>query len=135
MKDLKIGVFDPRAVEIWGGECPSMEGSGILTISFASHSYQVSIFSDAMVRNEPSCLGVSFLVKEDDRVKVRLCTIVLYPPFARVIGILKVAGEGRCKVNGFRWGSGPGNSRLVLSEPYWFIAVDTVIAHVWFREV
>ena len=78
---------------------------------------------------------MSFLVKEDNRVKVGLCSFVLYPPFARVIRILKVAGERGCEANGFGWGSGPGDGRLILSELYWFIAINAVIAHVWFCEV
>jgi len=78
---------------------------------------------------------MSFLVKEDNRVKVRLCAVVPYPPFARVIGVLKVAGKGGCEANGFGWGSGPGNGRLILSKSYWFITIDAVVAHVWFCEV
>ena len=132
---MEVSVFDPRAVEIWGGERSSMEGSGILTISLASHSYKVSVFPNAAVRDELSHLSMSFLVEEDDGVKVRLCTVVPYPPFARVIGILEVTGEGGCKANGFGWGSGPGNGGLILSKSYWFVAIDAVVAHVWLCEV
>ena len=132
---MEVGVFDPRAVEIWGGECSGMEGSGILTISFVSYSHKVSVFSDAAVGDKSSRLSMSLLINEDDGVKVGLCAIILYPPFARVIGILKVAGEGGCEANGFRWGSGPGNSRFILSELYWFVAINAVVTHVRFREV
>jgi len=135
VEDLEVGVFDPRMVEIWRGERSSMEGSGILTISLSSHSHKVSVFSDAAVRDKSSHLSMSFLIKEDDRVKVRLCAIVPYPPFARVIGVLKVASEGGCETNGFGWGSGPGNGRLILSELYWLVAIDAIVAHVWFCEV
>ena len=127
---MKVGVFDSRMVEIRRGEHPSMEGSGILTIPLTSHSHKVSVFSDTAVRDKPSHLSMSFLIKEDDRVKVRLCAVIPYLSFARVIGILKVAGERGCEANGFGWRSGPGNGRLILSESYWFVAIDAIIAHI-----
>ena len=135
MENLEVSVFDPRAVEVWGGERLSIEGSEILTIPLTLYSHKVSVFSNAMVRDKLSHLSVSFLIEEDDRVKVGLCAVILYPSFTRVIGILKVASEGGCKTNGPRWGSGPGNGRLILSESYWFVTIDTVVAHVWFCEV
>ena len=69
---MEVGVFDPRAVEVWRGESPSMEGSGILTISLASHSHKVSIFSDAAVGDKPGHLSMSFLIEENDGVEMRL---------------------------------------------------------------
>jgi len=132
---LEVGVFDPRTIEIWGGERLGMKSSGVFSTSLVSYSYKVNIFSNTPIGNVPSHLSVSFFVKEDDGVKVGLSSFVPYPSFTGVVGVLKVTSKGGCKTNGLGWGSRPSNGRLVLSELHQFVAIDAVVAHIWFSEV
>jgi len=101
VKDVEVCVFDPSAMEIRGGEGPSMKGGGILAIPFALYPYKVSIFSNASVGNVLSCFCLSFLVEEDDGIEVRLGAIIPYPSFARVVGILEVTSKEGGKTDGF----------------------------------
>jgi len=135
VEDIEVGVLDSSSVEIGRGEGSSVKGGGIFPIAFVTNADKMSIFVDAPVADILGGFRLSFLVKEDDGVEVRLSTVVLYPSFARVIGVLEVASKWGGKVNGLRRGSGSGDGRLVLSEADRFVTVDTVVIHVWLSEV
>ena len=135
MKDVEVSVFDPGAIEVRGGEGPSVERGRVLAIALASHSYKVSVFSNAPVTNVLSCFRLSLFIEEYDGIKVGLGPIVSHPPFARVVRILEIAGEGGGKANGLRRGHGSSNGGLVLREADWLVTVDAVLTHVWFSEI
>ena len=135
VEDIEVGVLDSSLVEIGRGEGSSVKGGGIFSIALAMNADKMSIFVDTPVADVLGGFRLSFLIKEDDGVEVRLSTVVLYPSFTRVIGVLKVTSKWGGKVNRLRGGSGSGDSRLVLSEANRFITVDTVIIHVQLSEV
>ena len=112
-----------------------MEGGRVLAIALASHSYKMSVFSNAPVTNVLSCLRLSFLVEKYDGIKVGLGPIISYPPFARVIWVLEVTSKGGSEADGLRRGRGSSDGRLILCEVNWFITVDTIFAHVRLSEV
>ena len=135
MEDVEIGVLDPCSIEIGRGEGSSMKGGGVFLIALATNADKMSIFIDTPVTDISGGFCLSFLVKEDDRVEVRLSTVIPYPPFARVVGVLKVASKWGGEANRLRRGSGSSDSRLVLGEANRFITVDTIVIHVWLSEV
>ena len=130
MEDIEVSVFDSSPVKIGGGEGSSMKGSGVVSIALAMNADKMSILVDTSVTDISSSLRLSFLVKEDDRVKVRLSTIIPYPPFARVVRILKVTSKWGGKTNRLRRGSGSGDGRLVLGKADRLVTVDTIVIHV-----
>ena len=99
VEDVKVSVLDPSTVEVGRRESPGMERSRVLLIPLVPHSYKVSIFANASVTNVLGGLSLSFLIEKDNGVEVGLSFIIPYPPFARVIRILKVASKGRSKMN------------------------------------
>jgi len=135
MENIEVSVLNPTMVEIGRREGPSMKGGGVLAFPFAAYSHKVSVFPNAPVRDVLSSLCLSLLIKEDDGVKVRLSTIIPYPPFAWVVRILEITGKGGGKVNGLRRGRGSGDSGLILCEADGFVTIDTVLAHIWFGEI
>jgi len=135
VEDVEVSVLDPNSIEIGRGEGLSMEGGGVFLIALATNANKVSIFVDTPVTNILSSFSLSFLVEEDNRIKVGLSTIILYPPFTRVVGVLKVASKWGGEANRLRGGSGSGDGRLVLSEANGFVTVDTVIIHVRLSKV
>ena len=135
MEDVEVSILDPKAVEIRGGECSSVKRDGILVITFASYSYKVSVFSNTPIRNVPSSLRLSFLIEEDNGVEMGLSPVISYPPFSRVLWILKIASEGGGKPDRFRRGGRPSNGGVVLGEADGFVGVDTIFTHVWINEV
>jgi len=135
VEDVEVSIFDPSTVEIGRGEGPSVEGGRVLVGTLATNTDQMSVFVDTPVTDVLSSLCLSFLVEEDDGVEVRLSSIILHPPFTRVVGILKVASKWGGKVNRLRGGSGSGDGRLVLSEADRLITVDAVVIHVRLGEV
>ena len=135
VEDIEVSVLDPSSVEIGRGEGSSMKGGGIFPIALAMNADKISILVDTSVADILGGFCLSFLVKEDDGVEVRLSTVIPYPPFARVIGVLKVASKWGGKANRLRRGSGSGDGGLVLSEADGFVTVDTVVIHVRLSEV
>ena len=95
----------------------------------------MGVFVNAPITDILGSLCLPFFVEEDDGVEVRLSAVVPYPPFARVIRVLKVASKWGGKVNRLRGGSGSGDSGLVLSEADGFVTVDTIVIHVQLSEV
>ena len=102
MEDVEVSIFDPSAIEIGRGEGPSMKGGRIFTSPFAANAHQMSVFVNAPVANILGSLCLSFFIEEDDGVEVRLSSVILYPPFTRVIGILKVASKWGSKADRLR---------------------------------
>ena len=94
VENIEVCVFDPSAIEVRGGEGPSVKRGGILAIPFTSYPYKMSIFPNASVGNVLSHFCLSFLIEEDDGIEVRLSAVVPYPPFTRVVGILEVTSKG-----------------------------------------
>jgi len=135
MEDVEVGVFDSSSVEIGRGECSSMKGSGVFLIVLAKNANKMGVFVDASVADVSGSLCLSFLVKEDNGIEVGLSTIIPYPPFTRVVGVLKVASEWGGKANRLRGRSGSGDGRLVLGKAGRFVTVDTVVIHVQLSEV
>ena len=135
MENIEVGVLDSSSVEIWRGESLSVKGSGIFPIALAANTDKMSILVNTSVADVSSDLRLPFLVKEDNRVEMRLSTIILYLSLTRMVGVLKVASKWRGKANGLRGGGGSGNSRLVLSEVNGFVTIDAVIIHVQLSEV
>jgi len=135
VKDVEISVFDSNTVKIGRRKGLSMKGGRILLVTLATNADKVSVLIDAPVTDIAGSLRLSFLVKEDNGVEVRLSTIILYPSFARMIGVFEVTSEWGGKANRLRGGSGSGNSRLVLGEANGLVAVDAIVGHVWFGEV
>ena len=135
MEDVEVGVFDSSLVEIGRGEGSSVKGGGVFLIALAMNTDKMSIFVDTSVTDISGGFCLSFLVKEDNGIEVRLSTVIPYPPFARVVGVLKVASKWGGKANRLRGGSGSGDGRLVLSEADRFVTVDTVIIHIRLSEV
>jgi len=135
VKNVEISIFDPDAIEIGRGESSSMKGGGVLAGALVPNTDKVSIFVDTSITDILGSLRLSFLIEEDDGVKVGLSAIVLHPSFTRVVGVLKVAGEWGSKTNRFRRGCGLSDGGLVLSEANRLVTIDAIIAHVWFSEV
>jgi len=135
VEEVEVSVLDPSMVEVGRGKGPSMEGGRILVFSLAAYSYEVSVFPNAPVRNVLSCFCLSLFIEEDNGIKVRLSTIIPYPPFARVIRVLKVTSERRSKANGLRGGCGPSDRGLVLCEASRLVTVNAVLTHIWLSEV
>jgi len=135
MENIEIGVFDPSSVKIGRGEGSSMKRGGVLSIALAVNADKMSVFVDTPVADIPGHFHLSFLVEEDDGVEVRLSTVIPYPPFARVVRVLKVASKWWGETNGLRGGSRSGDGGLVLSEADGFVTVDTVVIHVRLSEV
>jgi len=102
VEDVEIGVFDPSVIEIGGGESLSMKGGGVFASALAANANQMSVFVNAPVTDILGSLRLSFLVEEDDRVKVGLSSVIPYPPFTRVVGILKVTSEWGSKTDRLR---------------------------------
>jgi len=135
VEDVEIGVLDPSLVKIGRGEGLSIKGGGVFPITLVMNTNKMSIFIDTPVTDVSGGFCLSFLVKEDDGIEVRLSTIIPYPSFTRVVGVLKVASKWGSEANRFRRGSGSSNGRLVLSEADRLVTVDTVVVHVWLSEV
>ena len=135
MEDVEIGIFDSSVIEVRGREGSSVKGSGVLLITFMMNTNKISAFVDTPVADVLGSFCLSFLVKEDNGIEMRLSTVILYPPFARVIRVLKVASEWWSKMDRLGRRSGSSDGRLVLSEVNRFITVDTVVIHVRFGEV
>jgi len=135
VEDVEVGVFNSSPVEIRRGKGLSVKGGGVLLIALVTDADKVSVFVDTPVADILGGFCLSFLIKEDDRVEMRLSAIILYPPFSRVVGVLKVASKRGSKANGLRGGSGSGDGRLVLSKADRFVTVDAVVVHVWLSEV
>ena len=135
MEDVEVSVLNSSLVKIGRGEGSGVKGGGVFLIALATNTNKMSIFIDTSVTNISGGFCLSFLVKEDNGIKMRLSTIIPYPPFTGVVGVLKVASKWGGKANGLRGGSGSGDGRLVLSEADRFVAVDTIVVHVWFSEV
>ena len=135
MEDVEVGVLNSSLVEIRRGKGSSVKGGGILLIALATNADKVSVFVDAPVADILGGFCLSFLVKEDDGVEMRLSTIIPYPPFSRVVRVLKVASKRGGKANGLRGGSGSSDGWLVLSEADGFVTVDAVVIHIWLGEV
>ena len=95
----------------------------------------MSVLTDAPIADIPSSLCLSFLVKENNGVEVRLSSVVPYPPLTRVVRVLEVTGKGGSKADRFRRGSRSGDSRLVLCEACWFVTIDAVFTHIGLSEV
>ena len=100
MEDVEVSIFDPRSIEVWGGEGSGMKRGGVLVVALASHSYKMSIFSNAPITNILSCFCLSLLVEEDNGVEMGLSSIIPYPPIARMIQILEITSEGGSDANG-----------------------------------
>ena len=135
VEDVEVSVFDPKAVEIGGGERSSMERGGVLAVTFASYAYKVSVFVNTPITDIPGGLSESFFVKKDDGVKMRLSPVILYPSLTRVVGVLEVTSQGGCKPNRLRRGGGSGDSGIVLGKADRFVSVDTIFAHIWVNEI
>ena len=101
VEDIKVGVLDPRAIEVRGRKGSSMKGGGIFVIPLVSHFYKVSVFPNTSIANIPSCFHMSLFVEEETRVEVGLSSIIPYPPFTRVIRVLEVTSKRGGKTNGF----------------------------------
>jgi len=112
-----------------------VKGGGVFLITLAMNADKMSIFIDAPVTDILGSFRLSFLVKEDNGIEVRLSAVIPYPPFSGVVGVLKVTSKWRSKANRPRGGGGSGDSRLVLSEAGGFVTVDTVVVHVRLSEV
>ena len=99
MEDVEISIFDPRAIEVQGGEGSSVERSGVFMVTLASHSYKMSVFPNAPITDVLSCFCLSLFIKEDDGVEVGLSSIIPYPPITRMVRILEITSEGggRCE--------------------------------------
>ena len=93
MEDVKISVLDPSSIEIGRGEGLSVKGGGVFPVALTTNANKMSILVDAPVTDILGGLRLSFLVKEDNGIKVRLSTIIPYPSFTRVVGVLKVASK------------------------------------------
>jgi len=135
VKDIEIGVLDPSSVEVGRGEGLSVKRGGIFLIALSTNADKMSVFIDTPVADILGSLCLSFLVKEDNGVEVRLSTIILYPSFTRVVGVLKVTSEWGGEANRLRGRSGSGDSRLVLSKMGRFVTVNAVVIHVRLSEV
>jgi len=135
VEDIEVSVLNSNLIEIRRGKGLSVKGGGVLLIALAANADKVSVFVDTPVADVLGGFCLSFLIKEDNGVKMRLSTVILYPPFSRVVGVLKVTSKWGSKANGFRRGSGSGDGMLVLSEADRFVTVDTVVIHVWLSEV
>jgi len=99
MENVEVSVFDSSPVEIRRRKGLSMKGGGILLIALATDANKMSVFIDASVADISGSFCLSFLVKEDDGIKMGLSAIIPYPAFSRVVGILKVASKQGSKVN------------------------------------
>ena len=135
MEDVKVSVLNSSSVEVGRGEGSGMKGGGVFPIALATNADKMSVFIDTPVADVLGGFCLSFLVKEDDGIEVRLSTVIPYPPFARVVRVLKVASKWGGKANRLRGRSGSGDSRLVLSEADRFITINTVVIHVQLSEV
>jgi len=135
VEDIEVGVLNPSLVEIGRGEGSSVKGGGVFPIALPMNADKMSVFVDAPVTDISGGLCLSFFVKEDNGIEMRLSTVILYPPFARVVRVLKIASKWGGEANRLRGRSGSGGGRLVLSEANGFITVDTVVIHVWLSEV
>ena len=135
VEEPEVSIFDPNAIEVRRGEGSSVKGCGILTSAFATDADKMSVFVDTLVANVLGSLCLSFLVKEDDRVKMGLSPVVPYPPLTRVVGILKITSKRGCDADRLGGGSGSGDGRLVLGEVNGLIAVDAIVGHVWLGEI
>jgi len=62
----------------------------------------MGVFVNAPITDILGSLCLPFFVEEDDGVEVRLSSVILHPPFTRVVGILKVASKWGSKVNRLR---------------------------------
>jgi len=135
MKNVEVSIFDPNTIEIGGWEGLSVEGGRIFSIPFVLHPYKMSILINTPIRNVLCDLSLSFLIKEDDGVKVWLSPVISYPSLTWMIRILEVAGQRGGKADGLGGGGGSGDSGLVLSEMNGFIVIDAVVAHVGISEI
>jgi len=135
MEDVEVSVLDSSSVKIGRGEGSSMKGGGVFPIALATNANKMSIFIDTPVTNISGDFCLSFLVKEDNGIEVRLSAVIPYPSFTRVVGVLKVASKWGGKANRLRRGGGSGDGRLVLSEVDRFVTVDTVVIHVQLSKV
>jgi len=135
VEDIEVGVLNPSAVEIGGRERPSMEGGRVLASALAPNTDEVSVLVDTPITDVLSSLRLPFLIEEDDGVEVGLSTIVPYPPFTRVVGVLEVAGKWGSNANRLRGGCGLSDGRLVLGEADRFVTVDAIVGHIWLVEV
>ena len=135
VEDVEVRILDPNAVEVGGGKCSGVKRGRVFAVALASYSYKVSVLSNTPIRDIPSRLRLSFLIEENDGVEVGLSSVISYPPFSRMVGILEITSEGRGKPDGFGRGSGPSDSGVVLGEADRFVRVYAVVVHVGIDEI
>ena len=93
VEDVEIGILDSSSIEIGRGEGLSMKGGGVFPIALTMNTDKMGIFVDASVTDILGGLCLSLLVKKDNRIEVRLSSIIPYPSFTRVVRVLKVASK------------------------------------------
>jgi len=78
VEDIEVSVLNSSLVKIGRGEGLSMKGGGVFPIALVMNTDKMSIFIDTPVTNISGGFRLSFLVKEDNGIEVRLSTVIPY---------------------------------------------------------
>ena len=100
--------------------------NGILKVAALVSSYDVSVDPNLSEGDITCHLILTILIEEDKRVLPRITTVVLAPSGSWMVWVIKLMSELRDVGNGARCG-GEGDSRVVLSEPNWFVILHVIV--------
>ena len=134
MEDIEVVIFDPRAIEVWGGVCTCVERNGVFGVALLANSYKVSIDSD-LSEGDISCNFVlPILIEEDKGVLPRITAVVLAPSKTQMIWVVQLYTELGNVGDGARCGR-KGNGRVIRSESHRLFILDVFTCHVPFNLV
>jgi len=134
MKYIEVVIFDPRAIEVWGGVCTCVERNGVFGVALLANSYKVSIDSD-LSEGDISCNFVlPILIEEDKGVLPRITAVVLAPSKTQMIWVVQLYTELGNVGDGARCGR-KGNGRVIRSESHRLFILDVFTCHVPFNLV
>jgi len=93
MKNVKVVILDPRAIEIGGGVCTCMKGDRKFRITTFASSYKMSINPNLPEGNIVCHLVLSILVEENEWVLPHITVVILTPPASWMVQIVKLIRE------------------------------------------
>ena len=88
VEDIEVSVFDPTATEVGGWVCPSVEWSGVLSLTLTPSADQVSIFFNGPETDVFCYFRLAPLVDEDDGVVTRIASIEESPSESWMGGVI-----------------------------------------------